>query len=90
MTEQKTKFTNEVVGLFDLTGTPGMYEAMAADMAVRGPEQMAREFKRVEELLRGLDSTAEDSLGLGASLILGEARALAELARHICEDHAKE
>ena len=60
-------------------------EAARADLARRSPEELAREFGRAEELLRGPESTAEESLGLGASLVFGEARQLAGIARYTCE-----
>ena len=62
---------------------------MAVDLTARGPEQMAGEFGRVEALLRGLEYTAEESLGLDSSLVFGEARERAERAHRVCEQHAE-
>jgi hypothetical protein len=86
MTEKTERFVEELVGLFDLTGWGDMQESMRADLEARDPAGLAREFGRAEELLRGLESTAEESLGLGASLVFGEAR---EHARRVCEQHAE-
>ena len=90
MTTQATKaFVEELIQMFDLSsGHPFMRESMAVDLTARGPEQVAGEFGRVEALLRGLEYTAEESLGLGASLVFGEARQIAEYARSACEQHA--
>jgi hypothetical protein len=89
MTKQKTaEFAEELIKLFDFAGWE-MQEAMYADLVRRGPEEMEQQFAYAEALLRGLESTAEDSVGFGAYLILGEARQYADLARYICETHAK-
>ena len=66
-----------------------MQESMCADLEARYPAGLACEFGRTEELLRGPESTAEESLGLGASLVFGEARQIAEYARSACEQHAQ-
>ena len=46
-------FLDELVGLFELTVTPDMWEAMYGDLANRDPAELAREFGRVEALLQG-------------------------------------
>jgi len=74
----------EPTGLFGTLGADEQ-EAARADLARRSPEELAREFGQAEELLRGSGSTAEESLGLGASLVFGEARQLAGIARYTCK-----
>ena len=39
---------DELVGLFEVTGAPDMWEAMYGDLAHRDPAEVAREFGRVE------------------------------------------
>jgi hypothetical protein len=55
----------------------------------RSAAELAEQFGRVEALLRGLEYTAEESLGLGASFVFGEARERAEGVRRVCEQHAE-
>jgi hypothetical protein len=90
VTEQTTKGLVEELGrLFDLWGYPDEREAISADLARRTPEELAREFGRAEDLLRGLEYTAETAVGYGAFLILGEAKKLAATARYICESYTR-
>jgi hypothetical protein len=86
MTVKTERFMEELVGLFDLTGWENTQASMRADLEARDPAGLACEFGRVEALLQGLEYTAEESLGLGVSLVFGEAR---ERARRVCEQHAE-
>jgi hypothetical protein len=79
----------ELAEHFDTWRVPGRYEELRAAFAERSAEEMAREFGRAEALLQGLEYTAEDYLGIGASLVLGEARQIAEYARSACERHVQ-
>lgn len=80
---------DELVGLFEVTGAPDMWEAMYGDLAHRDPAEVAREFGRVEALLQGMEETAVESFGVPGSLILGEAKELAALTRYFCEQQAQ-
>ena len=82
-------FLDELVGLFELTGTPDMWEAMYGDLSNRDPAEVAREFGRVEALLQGMEETAVESFGVPGSLIFGEAKELAAQARYFCEQQAR-
>ena len=53
-------FLDELVGLFELTGTPDMWEAMYGDLAHHDPAEVAREFGRVEALLQGMEEYGGD------------------------------
>ena len=85
----KEDLAKELAEHFDTWHVPGRYEELRAAFAERSAEEMAREFGRVEALLRGLEYTAEESLGIGASLVFGEARQIAEYARYACEQHSE-
>jgi len=75
--------------VFDLTGWEGQQKSMHTAFCVRSPEELAEEFRRVAEVLRGLEYTAESSMGVAAHLFLREAAAHAELAQHMCESYVE-
>jgi hypothetical protein len=81
-------FLDELVGLFELTVTPGLWEVMYDDLAHLDPEELARGFGRVEALLQGIEESAVESFGVPGLLIFGEAKQLAALARYFCEQQA--
>ncbi len=83
-----SKYPDELVGLFDLMGED-MQEAIRADVEQRDPLELALEFGRVEELLGGLEYSAEGSHALAGEIVFGEARKLAGIARYICEQQAQ-
>jgi hypothetical protein len=62
-------------------------EARGAARRLRrsGRRGAAEQFGRVEALLQGLEYTAEVSLGIGASLVFGDAKDAALTAKTLCE-----
>ncbi len=64
-------------------------ECIAGDLANLGAEEAARQFRKTEELLRGLLYTADDALGWGAVMVLGDAKQLAREAAERAEKYAE-
>jgi hypothetical protein len=86
MTETKG-FAEELVDLFATWGY--MRQELRDAFTQRGADEMARQFGIIEGVLHGLEYTAEDSLGLGAYVVLGDAKKLAEAAREVCERYVR-
>ena len=86
MTTQHERFAEELAEGFETWRAPERHAELRDTFADRGAAELAEQFVQVEALLQGLDYTAGGSLGLGASLVFGEAR---ERARHICEQHTE-
>ncbi len=83
-------FAEEVGSLFEMWSWADGRECLAADLAEYGAEEMVRQFRRAEDLLRGLEYTAEEAVGLGAYLVLGDAKKHAARAREIAEGYVRE
>lgn len=81
----KEDLAKELAEHFDTWHVPGRYEEPRTAFAERSAEEMAREFGRAEALLQGLEYTAEKSLGIGASLVFGDAKDAALTAKTLCE-----
>ncbi len=83
-------FAEEVGSLFEMWSWADGRECLAADLAEHGAEEMARQFRQAEDLLEGLESTAEQAVGFGTYIVLGEAKKQAAKAREIAEGYARE
>jgi hypothetical protein len=83
-----SNYPGELAEMFDLASLD-MQESIYADLESRPAVLMAEDFRRVEELLKGLESTAAHSLGYGAELVLMQAREHAGICRRLCDMHAE-
>ena len=85
MTEQ-TKPTNaeafaDALGpMFEMWGDKDGRECLRADLIEAGPEEMAGQFRKTNEMLAGLGEHAEDFIGFGASRGLTDAKGFARRA----------
>ena len=89
MRTQHESFAEELAERFETWRAPERHAELRDAFADRGAAELAEQFGRVEALLRELEYTAEESLGLSASFVFGEARERAERARRVCEQHAE-
>ncbi len=83
-------FADEVGSLFEMWSWEDGRECLAADLAKHGAEEMARQFRQAEDLLEGLELAAEQAVGFGAYIVLGDAKKHAARAREIAEGYASE
>ncbi len=67
-------FADEVGSLFEMWAWADERECLAADLEEHGAEEMARQFRQAEDLLEGLESTAEQAVGFGAYIVFGDAK----------------
>jgi hypothetical protein len=75
MTEQTNTegagFVEDLGPLFEMWTELDGRECLSADLAEYGAEEMARQFRRAEDLLEGLELAAEQAVGFGAYIVLG-------------------
>ena len=64
------------------------YECIGGDLAEAGADEMAAQFKRAENILRGLLGSAEH-INLGVYLCVSDAVDRAKLAREAAERYAR-
>jgi len=93
MTEQPENrargFVEDLGPLFDKWTYADGRECLSLDLYERGAEEMAREFRQAEDLLTGLEQTADTAVGFGAYIVLGDAKRHAARARKVCEQYAR-
>jgi hypothetical protein len=82
-------FVEEVGSLFEPWRWADGRECLSGDLSGYGAEEMARQFRRAEALLAGLESAAEQAVGYGALLVFGDAKEHAARARRIAEGYAR-
>ncbi len=82
-------FAEEVGSLFTMWEWADGRECLSSDLSEYGAEEMARQFRQAEDLLEGLEFTAEQAVGYGAYLVFGEAKKHAAKARLVAEGYAR-
>ena len=85
MRTEHESFAEELAERFETWRAPERHAELRDTFANRGAAELAEQFGRVEALLQGLEYTTEESLGIGASLVFGDAKDAALTAKTLCE-----
>jgi hypothetical protein len=91
MSEKSTRagFVEDLASLFMFGEDADGLEALRGEFAEAGAEELARQFAQAESIVEGLMWITQE-LGVGAYVVMSDAKSRVMRARWIAENHARE